>query len=44
MKRLKKDATSFKKLNAAQMGGVKGGGYWLTFTTPEGDTITVWVE
>jgi hypothetical protein len=27
MKRLKKDATSFKKLNAAQMGGVKGGAY-----------------
>lgn len=44
MKRAKKDAANFQQLNATQMGKVTGGGYWATFTTPDGQTKTVWVE
>jgi len=44
MKRVKKDAASFQQLDATQMGKVNGGGYWAVYTTPDGKTITTWVE
>jgi hypothetical protein len=44
MKRVIKNAASFKKLNATQMGKVTGGGYWVVYTTSGGKTITTWVQ
>lgn len=43
MKRVKKDAASFKQLGTAQMREITGGGYWAIITTPEGQVIRVWV-
>jgi len=44
MKRVTKDAANFKKLSATQMRKIDGGGYWATITTPDGKTITLWIE
>ena len=44
MKRIKNDAVSFQKLDVSQMKKNKGGGYWATYTTRDGKTITIWVE
>jgi len=35
MKRVKKDATTFKKMNALQMVKIKGG-VWIEVTNPDG--------
>lgn len=42
MKREKKAAASFKKLNIRQLGGIKGGG-WMEYTDENGNIIRVWV-
>jgi len=42
MKRLKKNASNFKKLNAAQMKNLKGG-QWVEITNPDGSVTNVWV-
>jgi len=42
MKLLKKDASSFKKLNATQLGKVKGG-QWVEITTEDGKKTTIWI-
>lgn len=40
MKKLKKDATGFKKMNAVQMGKIKGG-VWIEVTNPDGTVSKV---
>jgi hypothetical protein len=42
MKRVKKNAASFKSLSATQMGKTRGG-QWVEVTNPDGTTTTVWL-
>lgn len=42
MKIVKKDAASFKKLDAVQMEKIKGGG-WIQVTNPDGTVSRIWV-
>jgi hypothetical protein len=42
MKTVKKDAASFKKMDAAQMEKIKGG-YWVEITNPDGSKTKIWV-
>ncbi len=44
MKKAKIDATNLTQLNDDEMRKINGGGYWAVITTPDGKTITVWVE
>ncbi len=43
MKRVKNDAVSFQKLDVSQMKKIQGG-YWTTYTTTDGKTVTIWIE
>lgn len=43
MKKVKKDAASFQKMNAAQMKKIEGG-YYVNVTNPDGTITQIWVS
>jgi hypothetical protein len=42
MSKVKKNATSFKKMNAMQMKKINGGD-WMQVTNPDGSVTKIWV-